>query len=125
MLDYVSVQLQQQMKENPRPSLWRWFTSEGASQRRNYSETKQLSLEVKELRAAYRVVNSLLHGSVKRHNLEREDKLQLLNRLITEKDMLGALKFLEARQADVRQGSIGAAFYRFGSYVFSLGTKSS
>jgi hypothetical protein len=102
MLDYVTVQLQQKMQETPKPSLWSWLTSEGAQQRREYSELKQLSLEVKELRAAYRVVNSLLHGSVKRHNLQRDDELQLLNRLITEKDMLGALKFLDARQTDVR-----------------------
>lgn len=102
MLDYVTVQLKQKMQENPKPSLWSWLTSEGSKQRRQYSELKQLSLEVKELSAAYRVVNSLLHGSVKRHNLQREDELQLLNRLITEKDILGALKFLDARQADVR-----------------------
>lgn len=102
MLDYVTVQLQQKMQETPKPSIWSWFTAEGSQQRRQYSELKQLSLEVKELRAAYRVVNSLLHGTVKRHNLQREDELQLLNRLITEKDMLGALKFLDARQSDVR-----------------------
>ena len=101
MLDYVTVELQNKLQQTPRPGVFSWFTVDGARQRRSHSELKSLSLEVKELRDAYRVVNSLLHGSVKNHNLKREDEVQLLNRLISEKEMLGALRFLQQRQADM------------------------
>jgi hypothetical protein len=102
LLEQVSTRLLQKIEQSPRPGLLRWFTFEGVQQRRATSELRALSVEVKQLTDAYKVVNSLLHGQVKRHNLKRDDELQLLNRLISEREMLDVLKFLDLRQSDVK-----------------------
>ncbi|MBY0385280.1 hypothetical protein K2X05_08990, partial [bacterium] len=97
-LDYVIVALKKEMVAT-RPGVFqRFFTEQGRLQQQAYSELKSLYIEAKQIQENYRLVRSLLHGTVKNHNLSKGDEIQLLNRLLDDTSILPALKFLNRRQ---------------------------
>lgn len=99
VLDYAVVTLNNLIKKNPKPGLLqRFFSDQGDKQHQDYTELNNLRLEVIAIKENYQLVMSLLHGTVKSHNLSKSDEIQLLNRLLEDTSILDALKFLNQRQ---------------------------
>ena len=119
-LDYMTIFLKGALSQNPQPGfLGRYLSRDGAQQNREHLRLRNLYAEAKKLKDNYHVVQSLLHGEVKRHELERGDEIQLLNRLMEDSEVLNALKFLNQRQLDLH-GSDKLEQYFIDSVVMYL-----
>jgi hypothetical protein len=116
----VTVYLKSELSKNPQPGFFgRYLSREGAQQNREYLRLRELYTDAKKLKNNYHIVQSLLHGEVKRHALERGDEIQLLNRLMQDSEVLVALKFLNQRQLDLH-GSDKLEQYFIDSVVMYL-----